>query len=298
MLTARACLAGVRARVGRVGSASFQPILADYLPVTVTVNESYLPELVEIVPETIVARSRQASWVSAPMPVSEVATSTVVATNNGMLPPKAPVDDDRLSEAGTMTTLSTVSEGELAHRRAEVEVDLGLLHRLRMSYLAQQQQHMAQRASMSSDGAPNTGTESEVDSAAERASLSRSQQPVTGRERILDMLRDYREAQAPVVPAGSVLVPQLDPNTNYFRAVPAAEAESLPQHWQHLGKLVKPVYKLPPTFEEHIKHRYNTFRVNNGLVPIVNYDLGSFADDLEDRVLPDGRRYLDVAMLL
>jgi len=193
-----------------------------------------------------------------------------------------PDNDDAMSLRSSMTTLSTISAGEADRQRSEVDVDLSLLQRLR--------QTTRSRADGAAPGvAPHT----------QARTRSAAAQPVTGRDEILEAIRVYRMDTAPVVADDDLFAPELDPDTGFFRVVAGEdERTSAPEHWHHLGRLVKPEYKMPPTYSEHLKHHYNNYRIQSGLPPIVNYDLGAFSDDIETRVLPDGRRYLDVAVLL
>ena len=300
---------------------------------TITVNDSYLPDPTELLVES--AHVRQASRLTT----ATTATATTIsaplqgraAPHNAMLPAAAVIaaaetkaraaaeDDDHLSLNGSMTTLSTVSEGELERRLLEIDVDLDLMKRLRRPSRAQPLVAAAAATAVATTTtttaaaaapqvAPTTAAKATtvaagpVLSAAAAVIAAGVEEddadvlPITGREAILRAIEQHRAASEPVIPEGAILAPIRDEDTGFFRVITDPEEQAAaPDHWRRLRK---PEYVLPPTYSEHVKHRYNQYRIDNGLVPIANYDLGAFSDELETRILPDGRRYLDVAILL
>jgi hypothetical protein len=278
-----------------------QAPLADYVPLTITVNDSYLPDPIELLAEsTHVRRASQRTDVALGRAAPHSALLPAAAVT-AAAEAKAADDADALSLAGTMTTLSTVSEGEMERRLLEMDVDLSLMQRLRRpsrklpaALTAMVPLAAVAVAAAADDDQSVHGSVVTDEEGLETPPVPDS--PITGREAILQALADHEAASRPVLPAGAVFAPEIDPSTDFFRVVSdPAERAVAPAHWQHLSK---PEYVRVPTYAEHVKHQYNSYRVRNGLVPIVNYDLGAFSDDLDSRVLPDGRRYLDVAMLL
>ena len=261
-----------------------QPVPTEFRPATITINDSYLPDPLETV--FIADRVRQASAAASPAVLPAPADPIVSApvpvrvrqpSRAQSIAHDAAAGDDAASFVGTMTTLSTASESEVERRRMELDVDLDLWHHLRTASTATTP---ARTLPPLPADLPPSG-------------------PITGRENILAALAVYHAEEEAQLPESAVLAPELDPATGEFRMLTDPdERASAPSHWQHLGRLVKPAYKMPPTYHEFLKHKYNDYRIANGLPPIVNYELGSYEDEMETRVLPDGRRFLDVAILL
>jgi len=260
-----------------------QPVPTEFRPATITINDSYLPDPLEtmFIADRVRQASAAASPAAVPAPVGQLISAPLPVRVRQPSHTQSTMHDDAGDDAatfvGTMTTLSTASEGEVERRRMELDVDLDLWHRLRI----------ASKATTPARALPPLP-----------ADLPPSG-PITGRENILAALAVYHVDEATQLPESAVLAPELNPTTGEFRMLTDPdERASAPSHWQHLGRLVKPAYKMPPTYHEFLKHKYNNYRIANGLLPIVNYELGSYEDEMESRILPDGRRFLDVAILL